>query len=213
MKPVYVSQKMTNEIVTPFEDPLIIYDEQTGSSVNKNRNIIYVDMDPNGDFLQLLIRDRSNDGPSINLFLMPQTDILGNAVTLEVEGVQSKSDAENHQTYTNMAYVDMLKELMRDAVLDRVGSGFTKDSSWLDGVPFQIGNLMVRPTSIWKSGKLNIEKWTVINTSDQNVTLTEENFYQEGVRGVSFYPSLMLSVNEATTLFRIVDKPAKKAGE
>ena len=206
--PVYVSQKMTNEIVTPYDDPTIIFDDRTGSSVTKVGNIIYVDMDPSGEFLQLLIRDESSSGPSINLFLMPEPDILGNAVTLQVEGHRPAGEEGNLQSYANMPYVDMVRELMRDAVLDRVGSGYTKDELWKDGVPFQVGNLMVRPSSLWKGGKMHIEKWTVINTTGQPVTLAEENFNQDGVRGISFYPKLNLSVNESTQMFRIVDKPS-----
>lgn len=211
LKIMDVSTTMINEIVTPYTDPQLIMPDEDQKYVSKNGSLLYVRMPDNKDFLQILIRDQSESGASLSLMLLPKKDLPGQHYVLKVEGSSQTGVAkgEDVSPYANNPYQSMMSELMRDAVRDRLKDGYNKNEDWIDG-DFELGNLYATSEVQWIGANLVIDRYALVNVGKETYTVTEPNFYYEGVKAVTAHPHIMLAPGQKTNLYVIRNR---KEGE
>lgn len=206
MQVLEISTSMMNEFVTPFKDPMILTKEEDQKFITKSGNIFYVRVPNDKEFIHVMLRDKGTSGASLALMLLPKEDIPGQHYMLNTHGgnKQGAIASTDESSYGQMPYTSMLKELARDAVKDVLNDGYMKDDEWTDN-DFEKGNLYAKSMTLWTGAKLVIEKYSVVNLGHE-LMLSEESFYEKGVKAVAIHPKHKVKKSESTELYIIRER-------
>lgn len=203
---VPVSTVYPNRIATPFATPKVVDFSPTQYQVVGSD--IYVV--PKGDKpIGIFIRDgsRPNDSFTVALTLVPK-QIPGVTVLVNIDGAQrvaSKPGKGDHEEEAEVAsYEDMLRKMMRRLVLEKPMSGYTETN--LDAGVAMIGPLRVIPEKQLSGQTFDIYRYRIVNTGKESLELSEESFYQTGVKAVAFYPAVRVDPWKSTKVFIITGK-------
>lgn len=197
---VAISARMLNEVITPYSNPRLItfLPEGTTASIEEDGHSLYISPGDE-EFVQVIIKDSEQSGaPGLNITFMPQEDIRAQTIILKavVDESTGAMQTRNEELVTN-DYVDLLRELMRDAVREVLPSGFTKDAQW-NGYRIQVGPIIGDPQKRAIGTDFAIEYYRLTNTSATTVELVEPNFKDEGVRAVAFIDYVVLAPGQTT---------------
>lgn len=200
---VPVSSVMPNRIATPFAKPKVV--DFTNTDITVVGSDVYVNVkgrEPIGIF----IRDDRPDSPAISLTLMPR-EIPGVTVLVSIDGgyrtAGRTAKAQEDEQEAN-GYEDMLRKMMRRVVLEKPISGYTETN--LDTGVAMIGPLRVVPEKQLSGQQFDVYRYRIINTSKDALELSEESFYQAGVKAVAFYPAVRLEAWQSTKVFIVTGK-------
>lgn len=207
---VNVSGLLMNEIVTPFEHPRVITD--SAAEIKKDGDTLYVSM--NGqEVAQLIIKDADSIyKDSFSLTLTSAPDLPGQHIdvrpAIELTRRKQKDDPVRGAA---LEHEDMVREYMRGVVMAETTSdiahlpeGMVKaEKMALTG--FQAGPVFARPKYQLNGVDVQVKVFEMRNQGQFRVELSESNFYQEGVKGVAFYPKTILAPGESTVLYIIAD--------
>lgn len=202
---VPVSTAYPNRIATPFATPKVVDFSPTQYQVVGSD--IYVV--PKGDKpIGIFIRDGSRpDSFTVALTLVPK-QIPGVTVLVNIDGAQrvaSKTGKGDHEEEGEVAsYEDMLRKMMRRLVREMPMSGYTDTN--LDAGVAMIGPLRVIPEKQLSGQSFDIYRYRIVNTGKESLELSEESFYQSGVKAVAFYPAVRLDPWKSTKVFIITGK-------
>lgn len=200
---VPVSSMMPNRIATPFAKPKVVDFSNTDFTVVGSD--VYVNVkgrEPIGIF----IRDDRPESPAISLTLMPR-EIPGVTVLVSIDGgykTAGRSAKAQDDEQEASGYEDMLRKMMRRVVLERPISGYTETN--LDTGVAMIGPLRVVPEKQLSGEQFDVYRYRIINTSKEALELSEESFYQAGVKAVAFYPAVRLEPWQSTKVFIVNGK-------
>jgi conjugal transfer pilus assembly protein TraK len=200
---VPVSSMMPNRIATPFARPKVVDFSNTDFTVVGSD--VYVNVkgrEPIGIF----IRDDRPESPAISLTLMPR-EIPGVTVLVSIDGgykTAGRTAKAQEDEQEASGYEDMLRKMMRRVVLERPISGYTETN--LDTGVAMIGPLRVVPEKQLSGQQFDVYRYRIINTSKDALELSEESFYQTGVKAVAFYPGVRLEPWQSTKVFIVTGK-------
>lgn len=200
---VPVSSMMPNRIATPFAKPKVVDFSNTDFTVVGSD--VYVNVkgrEPIGIF----IRDDRPESPAISLTLMPR-EIPGVTVLVSIDGgykTAGRTAKAQEDEQEASGYEDMLRKMMRRVVLERPISGYTETN--LDTGVAMIGPLRVVPEKQLSGQQFDVYRYRIINTSKDPLELSEESFYQAGVKAVAFYPAVRLEPWQGTKVFIVTGK-------
>jgi conjugal transfer pilus assembly protein TraK len=209
---VRMSSKLLNRIATPFAKPVVI---DTSSSMAKvvGSDVYFM---PNGEQpIGLFIVDSSNTSQSISLTVIPAGAIPGQSVIVKMEdlrttaNVTAASEEESEITAPRASdYAGFIRSLMSQAVRGKV-TGFAAVP--LEGGVARMGPLQVTPELAFSGASVDLYRYQIVNKSGEAVDLAETAFYRNGVKAVSFFPSLSLKPEQAGYVFLLADKPQSAA--
>lgn len=201
---VTVSAMMPNRIATPFANPKVVdFSANDYQVVGSDVFVVPKGKEPIGIF----IRDDRPDSPTVALTLVPR-QIPGVTVLVNIDGAYrgaAKSQARNQDDEPDVSsYEDMLRKMMRRLVLEKPMSGYTETN--LDTGVAMIGPLRVIPEKQLSGQTFDIYRYRIVNTSKEPFELSEESFYQRGVKAVAFYPALRIDAWKSTKVFIVAGK-------
>lgn len=205
---INVSSRMANELITPYQNPQLIkfIREQTDASISSSGSSIYVSTGSE-EFVQLLIKNADAPAqPAISLVLLPAEDVEPQHIMLNPVGVAFGASKEDSDTKLGSAnYVDMLRELIREAARDDVPQGYAKDPVW-NGTKIQVGTVVGEPSKRLVGNTLAVEYFVLQNTGASRVELVEQNFKMPGVRAIAFINEVLLAPGQATRMVWVKDR-------
>lgn len=200
---VPVSLRYPNRIQTPFKDPQVV-DFSATDYVTKGSDIYVVPK--GGNSIGIYIRENRPDTPVIALTLVPKDNIPGVTILANIDGSYRapRSPGSRDEEATPSSYEEGLLKLMRQVAQERSPSGFTESSVQVGAAT--IGPLRIVPEKQYSGSTLDIYRYRIINTSKESLELSEEMFYQAGVKAISFFPLLRLDPWQSTKAFIIAGK-------
>jgi hypothetical protein len=200
---VYVSGRMINEITPPFKNTKWI--TECKECVKKDDGKLYVSMNGN-KFIQLILKDADKVyEETFSVTLITEKAMAGQHIVLKAD-IDMRSSSVS-QEYKSNDYIDFLRELMRDVALDKLPRSFVTEQNPDKLLPtFQVGPVKLVNFQNKIGGSLIVEYFSLVNESDVTIDLQQRNFYQDGVKSISFRPNKVLSPGEKTVMYRVVEK-------
>lgn len=204
---INVSARMMNEIVVPFANPRVVKFLRASSraSIQQDGNSIYVSTG-NEEFIQLIVKDA--DAPTaagFSVTLIPVEDIPGQHVVLRTEGGGSAAAGGGGESLTASDYVDLLRELMREAARETLPPAYSRDGGW-GGATLQVGPVQGRSLYRAIGSQFVVEYYELRNAGAAGVELVETNFATKGVRAIAFMDSVMLAPGQAGRMVWVKDR-------
>ena len=204
---INVSARMMNEIVVPFANPRVVKFLRASSraSIQQDGNSIYVSTG-NEEFIQLIVKDA--DAPTaagFSVTLIPVEDIPGQHVVLRTEGGGSAAAGGGGESLTASDYVDLLRELMREAARETLPPAYSRDGGW-GGATLQVGPVQGRSLYRAIGSQFVVEYYELRNAGAAGVELVETNFATKGVRAIAFMDSVVLAPGQAGRMVWVKDR-------
>jgi hypothetical protein len=142
----------------------------------------------------------------MNIALVPSADIRAQTIVLKptATGGAFPMTPRSEQLRTN-DYVDLIRELMRDAARNVLPHGYTTDSQW-EGGRLAVGPVVGNPMQRMVGTEFVIEYYQLTNTGASAVELTEPNFNIDGVRAIAFVDVVILAPGQSTTMVWVKDR-------
>lgn len=201
---VYVSSSMANRISTPFDAPRVI-DTQDVEHQTVGQSIYLLPKDAEKPVALYITGSNPND-PVVSLTLVPKA-IPQQTIVLQLDAPLAKGAGmqEAEPAPSTDVYSERIRYLLRQVALNKVPEGFAEGS--LPSSAAVLPGVAIHPVSRYSGPSFDIYRYRIRGTGDQ-VELTEEAFYSEGVRAVAFFPTAVLRKGEETTIFVVADKRA-----
>ncbi len=200
---VPVSTRFPNRIQTPFFAPKVVDFSLTQfDTVGGDVYIVPKGAGPIGIYIR---EDNRPDSPVIALTLLPK-DIPGQTIIANIDGGYraSRSGSKGNEEAAVSSYEELLRKIMRRVVLEKAPSGYTE--SPLEIGSATIGPLRVVPERQYSGSTFDIYRYRIRNTAKESFELSEESFYQAGVKAVAFFPLLRLEPGQTTKVFIVTGK-------
>ena len=200
----YVSSSMANRISTPFDAPRVV-DTQDVEYQTVGQSIYLLPKDAEKPVALYITGSNPND-PVVSLTLVPKA-IPQQTIVLQIDAplVKGVASADVEPAPMTDVYSERIRYLLRQVALNKVPEGFAEGS--LPNAAAVFPGVSIHPASRYSGPAFDIYRYRIRGTGDQ-VELTEEAFYSEGVRAVAFFPTAVLRKGEETTIFVIADKRA-----
>lgn len=198
---VYISDQLPNRISTPFKSPSVLgFDGVDYKIVGQDIYVLSNKTEPIGIYIR---EDESISSTSqvASLTLVPQS-LPGQSITLVFDKPIRYADKKESVASD---YDDQIRIAFRDVAQGRVPSGYSEGA--LNYGVARIGCAMVTPKKMFAGGDQDIYQYTTENVCEKPIELTEQSFYHEGVRAVSFFPNIRLAPHLTTSTFIMADKP------
>lgn len=199
----HVSISMPNRIATPFARPRAI--DFSNTEIKALGSSIYI-IPKNNKPIGLFITDDTPNSPTISLTLVPR-DIPGQTILINIDGGYQPDNVQDKDEHPS-DYEDGLRQTMRRLARDRAPQWTTETK--LDVGAAVIGDLHILPEKQFSGQSLDAYRYRITNSGKEAVELTEESFYQPGVKAVAFFPNVRLDPKESTRVFILM---GKKEGE
>jgi hypothetical protein len=203
---INVSARMMNEIVVPFANPRVVKFLRASSraSIQQDGNSIYVSTG-NEEFIQLIVKDADQPtAAGFSVTLIPVEDIPGQHVVLRTEGGGSAA-AGGGESLTASDYVDLLRELMREAARETLPPAYARDGGW-GGATLQVGPVEGRSLYRAIGSQFVVEYYELRNAGAAGVELVETNFATKGVRAIAFMDAVVLAPGQAGRMVWVKDR-------
>jgi len=203
---INVSARMMNEIVVPYANPRVVkfLKPSSRASIQQDGNSIYVSTGQE-EFIQLIVKDAdSPTSPGFSVTLMPVEDIPGQHVVLQAEGGGSIT-AGRGEALSSSDYVDMLRELVREAARETLPDAYAKETQWA-GETLQVGPVMGRSLYRAIGPQFIVEYYELRNGGAMGVELVETNFASKGVRAIAFVDAVALAPGQASRMVWVRDR-------
>jgi len=200
---VNVSAFMPNRISTPFTDAKVVDFSNTKYQViGGDVYLVPKTKEPIG----LFIRDNRPGSPTIALTLVPK-QIPGVSILVNIEGgyasgASSAGDTEDSRE--EGSYEATLKKVMRRVTIEGTPSGYT-DTALSTGIA-QLGDVRIIPEKRYSGQNFDIYRYRLVNSGKTSLELSEETFYQKGVKAVAFFPLLRLDPWQSTKVLIVTGK-------
>lgn len=198
-----VSSVMPNMIATPFKNPKVIdFTNWEYKTIGSNVYVIPKGTQPAGIF----ITEDGMDSTVASLTLVPKA-VPGVSVILAVDGTARAAAQEKHEAKESRSdgYSNHLRDLLRKLAQGKRMSGYTETA--LSVGEATMGPIRIIPEKQWSGHSLDIFRYRIVNISGGEIELSEEAFYQRGVKAVSFFPHLRLSARKSTNVFIVTGHP------
>lgn len=206
---VYVSSTMPNRIATPFANPKVVDRDDDELSYKTVGQDVYFTPTQGGSIgIFIYDADRPN-GRVATLTLVPQP-IPGQNIILQFDGsAPAVARAEAETVNQPSDYVDGLRAVMRSIAQGAAPAGYTEGR--LDVGTIMVGSLSVIPDRQYIGRYLNVYRYRIENVSRSTVDLSEQAFYENGVRAVAFWPNIRLEPGATTHVLIAVDQATEEA--
>ena len=201
-----VSARMMNEIVVPYANPRVVKFLRASSraSIQQDGNSLYVSTG-NEEFIQLIVKDAdAPSAPGFSVTLLPVQDIPGQHVVLRAEG-GGAATAGSGESRNAADYVDLLRELMREAARETLPTTYVRDGGW-SGATLQAGPIIGRSLYRAIGSQFVIEYYELRNSGAGGVELVETNFATKGVRAIAFVDAVALAPGQAGRMVWVKDR-------
>lgn len=202
---INVSAKMMNEVVVPYANPRVVkfLKPSSKASIQQDGNSIYVSTG-HEEFIQLIIKDGdAPTAPGFSVTLIPVEDIPGQHIVLRAEG--SQDAGPSYDSLNAADYVDMLRELMREAARETLPPVYSRDAGW-NGVTLQVGPVTGRGLYRSVGNSFVVEYYELYNGGASGIELVETNFAQKGVRAVAFIDAVALAPGQTGRMVWVKDR-------
>jgi hypothetical protein len=203
---INVSARMMNEIVVPYANPRVVKFLRASSraSIQQDGNSIYVSTG-NEEFIQLIVKDAdAPTAPGFSVTLIPVADIPGQHVVLRAEG-GGTATAGSSESLNAADYVDLLRELMREAARETLPPTYQRDGGW-SGATLQVGPILGRSLYRAIGTQFVVEYYELRNSGAAGVELVETNFATKGVRAIAFVDAVALAPGQAGRMVWVKDR-------
>ncbi|MCX7180724.1 MAG: type-F conjugative transfer system secretin TraK [Proteobacteria bacterium] len=202
---VVVSSFMPNRIATPFIDAQVIDFSKTDFKVvGGDVYLVPKTKEPIG----LFIRDNKPGSQTIALTLVPK-QVPGVSVLISLDNGYSPSGQKSAAEATEdpreeASYEANIKKVLRKVSMEGTPSGYT-ETGLVTGIAL-LGDIRIVPEKQYSGQNFNIFRYRLINNGKGSLELSEETFYQKGVKAVAFYPLLRLDAWQSTKVFIVTGK-------
>lgn len=203
---INVSARMMNEIVVPYANPRVVKFLKASSkaSIQQDGNSIYVSTGQE-EFIQLIVKDAdAPSAPGFSVTLIPVEDIPGQHVVLQTEGGASAT-AGSSESLSSSDYVDMLRELVREAAREKLPEAYQREGQWA-GATLQVGPVIGRSLYRAIGSQFAVEYYELRNGGAIGVELVETNFATQGVRAIAFVDAVALAPGQAGRMVWVRDR-------
>jgi conjugal transfer pilus assembly protein TraK len=202
---VPISRNFPNRIATPFKDPVWV--DQNSAAIDKLHSSVYVT--PKGDrAIQLFITENNDpNAPVVQLTLIPRA-IPGQTLVVQIEGAEGVTAANKPTAREERMpdeYTDQMLFLLREVARNHPPAGFTEENLTAAAANL-VGGIQALPEKRFSGAAYDIYRYKLRNVGKERITLTEQSFFQKGVRAVAFFPLLQLSGGQETSVNIIVSK-------
>lgn len=202
---VPISKNFPNRIATPFKDPVWV--DQNNANIDKLHSSIFIT--PKGDRAVQLFITENNDpnAPVVQLTLIPRA-IPGQTLVVQIEGAEGVSAANRPSAREQRLpdeYTDQMLFLLREVARNRPPAGYTEENLSAPAANL-IGGIQALPEKRYSGAAYDIYRYRLRNVGKERITLTEQSFFQKGVRAVAFFPLLQISGGQETSVNIIVSK-------
>ena len=205
---INVSARMMNELVVPYVNPRIVrfLKPSSKASIQQDGSSIYVSTG-NEEFIQLIVKNADvPSAPGFSVTLIPVEDIPGQSVVLKTSGGE---DAVGGGASLAVAdYVDLVRELMREAARETLPGGYARDQQW-GGASLLVGPISGRSLYRAVGAQFAVEYFELVNTGATGVELVEPNFAQKGVRAIAFPDSVVLAPGQSARMVWVRDRQGR----
>jgi hypothetical protein len=92
-----------------------------------------------------------------------------------------------------------MRSIMRKLALGKPVSGYTETN--LESKVAVVGQLVIKPEKQLSGQSLDLFVYNITNAGKDAVELTEESFYQKGVKAVVIFPNVRLAPKQETKVF------------
>lgn len=204
-----VSDKYPNRIATSFANPQVI--DLTGAQIQTMGGSIYFvpkDNSPAAIFITDEPSAKVPNPPTVSLTLVPKP-IPAQTIVVQLDSASMHGPGMGsvEEEKLGQSYVDQIRATMRQVVRGVTPSGFTEET--LTSVPAAtVGQLRIYPEKRLSGTRTDIFRYRIENIANNAIELTEQSFYQRGVRAVAFFPNIRLERKQATKVYIIADKAA-----
>lgn len=207
---VYVSSTSPNRIATPFANPKVVdRDDDELSYKTVGQDVYFTPSQPQSGSIGIFIYDADHpNGRVATLTLVPQP-IPGQNIILQFDGAASTVARGEAETNQSSDYVDGLRAIMRSIAQGAAPAGYTEGR--LDVGTVMVGSLSVIPDRQYIGRNLNIYRYRIENVGRSTVDLSEQAFYENGVRAVAFWPNIRLEQGATTHVLIAVDQAAEES--
>lgn len=199
----YLSKLFPNRIATPFASPRMIGNAPISKEIDGS-NIFIV---PKSDkpFTVYITGSALND-PVVSLTLIPQ-DVPSQTITVQLDSTQGLAQKTSHVD----SYTKNIVDLLKTAALGRTPEGYSEGSMPNIVVTHDQNQLVILPLTRLSGSTLDIYKYKVQN-NQEDIELSETQFYRAGVRAVSIVPSVVLHKGESAMVYVLADKSLLEGG-
>jgi hypothetical protein len=202
---INVSARMMNELVVPYVNPRIVKFLRPSSkaSIQQDGSSIYVSTG-NEEFIQLIVKNADVPSvPGFSVTLIPVEDIPGQSVVLKTAG--GEDAVSGGASLAAADYVDLVRELMREAARETLPGGYARDQQW-GGASLLVGPVSGRSLYRAVGTHFAVEYFELVNTGATGVELVEPNFAQKGVRAIAFPDSVVLAPGQSARMVWVRDR-------
>jgi len=196
---VYASFRQPNRISTPFEKPKVI--DVSGTEFQIVGQDIYF-VPSKEEPIGIFIGGDNAPGRVASITLIP-ANIPGQNISLVFETKREMTEAQT-LVGSDSSHIEYVRAILAAAINGDVPDGF--DVSTTEVGMARIGNVLVTPKKLMSSRESNLFIYAVKNVGPTRQDLTEQSFYEDGVRGVTFWPKVALESGEESFVFILADK-------
>ncbi|MBG6083010.1 TraK domain-containing protein [Rubrivivax gelatinosus] len=202
---VYVSSSMPNRIATPFDAPRLVHDKKEVEYEVVGQSIYVIPINSDKPVGIYVTGSNPND-EVVSLTLVPK-QIVQQTVTIQLDGGGAQGmHGDEGAPAANDPYSERIRYVLRQVAMNKVPDGFAEGA--LPKAVAALPGAILAPISRYSGSAFDIYRYQLTGTSAEPIELSEEAFYEDGVRAVSFFPTAVLQRGERTTVFVIADKTA-----
>ncbi len=199
---VYVSSRYPNRISTPFANPKLV--DMSAAEYQVIGNSIYIVPKEDGEPAGIFITGDDSQTSVVSMTLVPK-NIPGQNIIVQIEGGSTgKKQSVPDEANSANDYVSQLRALLRSIVRGKIPSGYSEEE--VTGKKAMIGTIETSPERRWAGSQHDIYRYKLRNLGAAQITLSEQNFYQKGIKAVAFYPSIQLNQGEDTNVYIVSGK-------
>ncbi len=209
---IYISYEMPNRIATPYQNPKVI--DASGSEIQTIGSNVFV-RPINKRPIGIFISDESSGAPVASLTLVPRSNMPSQSVLLQIDRRNHEwspyKDREADTRKKNGKYTDQIVSIMRKVALNDIPRGFVVAK--VNVGLMMIGPIVAEPEKRWSSTYVDAYRYKMKNNGTNMIELSEQSFYESGVKAISIFPKVRLLPGEETFLYIVSANEHQLAGQ
>lgn len=207
---VPISAIMPNMIVTPFDKPDVV--DMGGAQYKTVGKNVFVVPTKDGPIGLYIIDKENTNAPAISLTLVPN-QIPSQNIIVQLDSTYPKGKKDKAEDEDSASdYVDIMRRLMRKLAKGVTPNGYTEEN--MQGGPeATMGVIRIIPEKRLAGAQTDIYIYRLVNAGKKSIELSEQSFYQKGVKSVAFFPNIKLDVGAMTKVFVVAGKVAPDEGD
>lgn len=200
---VEISNALVNRVVLPMDQIEVL--DANKATIEVAGNNILVRPNPNAPDNPFTVYFTGNGGSSmIGITFLPKP-IAAQSIVINQQGSDLSSKPEKR---AQDSYQAEIRQMVIDYESGEQITGYSGGP--LNAPESKMGTLLATPKELFSGGMRDLYVYEIKNTGIDSVTLSEPNFYRQGVLAVAFSPRIHLAPGQTTKLLLVVAKIEEK---